>query len=134
MNHPRKILAAPDVRAAQNRRADQNADAERDTNRDERTALDFIGDPPKRVVAVFGAEIERLIAETPSLVAGRLAALAETIHHIAEDRGNGVADLLSRAGGGNGRSAASDAPDLFQFLFNCAEMLLDRAYAWAEMR
>ena len=120
----RRALALP-----KNRRADQNADAERNADRDERTVLDFIGDAPQRVLTIFGPEIERLIAEAPALVASHLAALPETIHHIAEDRGNRVADLLGRARGSNRRSAARDAPDLFELLFNGAEMLLDRSYA-----
>ena len=127
-------LPASDVGAAENGGADQNADAERDSDRDERTVLDFVRDLPQRVIAVFGPEIERLIAETPGLVAGYLAALPETTHHIAEDRGNRIPDLVGRACGGDGRSAAGDTPDPFELLFNGAEMLLDRGYARAEIR
>ena len=78
-----KTLLAPAIDAAQKRRADQNSDAERDADRDKRTVLDFTCNPPQRAVTVFGAEIERLIAEAPGLVAGNLATLAETTHHVA---------------------------------------------------
>jgi len=73
----------PAIDAAQKRSTDQNPDAERDSDRDKRTALDFTRNPLQRIVTVFGAEIERLIAEAPGLVAGILAPLAETIHHVA---------------------------------------------------
>jgi len=42
----------------------------------------------------FGAEIERLIAEAPGLIARSLPTFPKAVHHLAQDRGDGVADLI----------------------------------------
>ncbi len=44
---------------------------------------DAPAEKPAAPAAITSAEVERLIAQTPGLIAGRLPAFAEAIHHLA---------------------------------------------------
>lgn len=71
------------IDAAQNRGADQNADAQGDAEREQRPSLDFRADARHGVAAVTGAKPKRLAAEPRGPIARGLAALAEAIDHVA---------------------------------------------------
>jgi cold shock protein len=49
------------------------------------------------------------------LIAGGLAAFAKTVHHLAQDRGDGVADLIARRSRDIGRLTPGNAADLREF-------------------
>src|SRR5262249_41105171 len=122
----RARAAAPPARGAgtaQDRRTNQNANPKRDANGKQRPLLGFAGDAR-----------QRLIAQPPSLITGGLTASAETIHHFAQDRGNGVANLVARFSRNVGRLPPGDAANSFQFFLDSAQMLLDSGDAGAEIR
>ena len=75
-----------------------------------------------------------MIAQPPGLIAGGLAAFAEAIHHLAQDRGNGVADLIARCSRGIGGLTPGNAADLLEFRLDSAQMLLDGGNAGSEIR
>ena len=131
---PRRPSCAGRWRCPEQRRADQNADAERNAHGEQRPLFGFAGDAGQRIAAVFGAEIERLIAKAPGLIARRLTAFAETVPHLAQDCGDGVADLIARGSRSRGGLAPGHAADPLQFLLDSAEMLLDGGNAGSEIR
>jgi hypothetical protein len=93
----------------------------------------FAGDPLQSVTAILGAQVERLIAEAPGLIARSLPTFPKAVHHLAQDRGDGVADLIARSSDGLGRLAPGNSTDLFQFLLHSAQMLLDSRNAGREI-
>ena len=93
----------------------------------------FAGDPLQSVTAILGAQVERLIAEAPGLIARSLPTFPKVVHHLAQDRGDGVADLIARSRDGLGRLAPGNSTDLFQFLLHSAQMLLDSRNAGREI-
>ncbi len=64
------------------------------------------GYPRQGVIAVAGAELERTVAEPRRLFARGLVTGAGALDHVAQDRGNRVADLRARLRGGGGAAAA----------------------------
>src|ERR1700684_3723435 len=84
---------------------DQNADADGDRQRDQRTALGLIGELAERIAAHLGAALDRFVAETRRLVDRHTLAAAERIADLAEDRPDRLDDLIAR-----GRSARRRAP------------------------
>src|SRR5215472_4868147 len=125
-------LLTPAAGTPQDCRTDQNTDAERYADGDQRAVFGFAGDPLQGVAAILGAEVERLIAEAPGLIARSSPTFPEAVHHLAQDGGDGVADLLARRSGGVRRLAAGNATDLFQFLLDGAQMLLNSRNAGRE--
>jgi hypothetical protein len=74
-----------------------------------------------------------LITEAPGVIARSSPTFPEAVHHLAQDCGDGVADLIARRSGGLGRLAPGNATDLFQFLLDSAQMLLDSRNAGREI-
>src|SRR5580692_4639693 len=84
---------------------DQNADADGDRQRDQRTALGLIGDLAERIAAHLGAALDRFIAETRRLVQRHALAAAERLADLIEDGPDRLEDLIAR-----GRSARRRPP------------------------
>src|SRR5215472_783267 len=126
-------LLTPAAGTPQDCRTDQNTDAERYADGDQRAVFGFAGDPLQGVAAILGAEVERLIAEAPGLIARSLPTFPKAVHHLAQDRGDGVADLIARRSDGLGRLAPAHSTNLFQFLHDSAQMFLDSRNAWGEI-
>src|ERR1700692_1185649 len=84
---------------------DQNADADGDRQRDQRTALGLIGELAERIAAHLGAALDRFVAKTRRLRARHALAAAERIANLVEDRPDRLDDLIAR-----GRSARRRAP------------------------
>src|SRR5215469_3118507 len=122
----------PTAGAPQDCRTDQNTDAS-DADRDQRSVFGFAGDPLQSVTAILGAQVERLIAEAPGLIARSLPTFPKAVHHLAQDRGDGVADLIARRSDGLGRLAPAHSTNLFQFLHDSAQMFLDSRNAGGEI-
>src|SRR6516162_3867899 len=122
-----KYCALPQNVATRHRNA-----ATIDADGDQRSVFGFAGDPLQSVTAILGAQVERLIAEAPGLIARSLPTL-KAVHHLTQDRGDGVADLIARRSGGLGRLAPANSTDLFQFLHDSAQMFLDSRNAGREI-
>jgi len=123
----------PTAGAPQDCRTDQNTDAQSDGDGDQRSVFGFAGDPLQSATAILGAQVERLIAEAPGLIARSLPTFPKAVHHLAQDRGDGVADLIARRSDGLGRLAPAHSTDLFQFLHDSAQMFLDSRNAGREI-
>src|SRR6202035_5938709 len=83
---------------------DQNADADGDRQRDQRTTPGLVGDLAERIAAHPGTALDRLVAETCRLVDRHALATAEGIADLVEDRPDRLDDLI--AGGRNARRCA----------------------------
>src|SRR6202035_1996875 len=84
---------------------DQNADADGDRQRDQRTALGLVGELAERIAAHLGAALDRFVAKTRRLVDRHTLAAAEGIADLVEDRPDRLDDLIAR-----GRTARRRAP------------------------
>ena len=86
------------------------------------------------VVAIAPAELEGLATVHRRLIAGRPAAGREAVDHVAQQRGNGIADLLARLRGGSRAAPAGDTADVLELLLDSAQMLLNGVDARTERR
>src|ERR1700722_12222616 len=101
---------------------DQNADADGDRQRDQRTALGLIGDLAERITAHLGAALDRFVAETRRLIDRHALIAEEGIADLVEDRPDRLEDLIARGRNARRRTPAGAFAQHAQFLLNGAQV------------
>jgi hypothetical protein len=105
---------------------DQNSDADRDRQRNQRTLLGLVRDPLQGVVAHLGADLERLVAKIGRLIDRGALAATEAISNFAQDRPDHFGNLISGAPGAGGRRSAGAFPDPGKLALDGAQMAGNR--------
>jgi len=80
------------------RHPDQDSNPDGECEHGQRTVFDLLGDALQGVIADFGAEAGRVIAEAQRLVARDPPAAAQSFHPVVHRRRNDVTKLLSGRG------------------------------------
>src|SRR5580704_7228313 len=101
---------------------DQNADADGDRKRDQRTALGLIGDLAERIAANPGAALDCFVAEASRLVDGHALAAEEGIADLVEDWPDRLEDLIARGRNARRRAPTGAFAEHAQFLLDGAQM------------
>jgi hypothetical protein len=105
----------------QKRSPDQNSDAKRDPQNDQWLRLHLGAHTPDCTIAVARAHLHSLAPP-----------FTKTLHHVAQDGGQRVTDLLKRCSSRGGAAMSSNTADVFEFLFNGAEMPLYGRNIWSK--
>ncbi len=106
---------------SQNCSPDQNSDPERNSESDQWLPLHLGAHTPDGTIAVARAHLH-----------GLAAPLTKTLHHIAYDGGQRVTDLLKCCSSRGGTAMSSNTANIFEFLFNGAEMPLYGSNVWSK--
>src|ERR1700729_822121 len=101
---------------------DQNADADGDRQRDQRTAPGLVGELAERIAAHLGAALDRFVAKTRRLVDCHALAAAEGIADLVEDRPDRLRDLIARGRSARRRAPAGAFTEHAQFLLDGAQV------------
>ena len=116
LRRPFSVDGSPSMMAVRGK-ADEKTDAGGDRQGDERAVLDFIGEPPQRVVP----ELRRFVAELDGLTADRAGPATKPIAELAQRRGDRVTDTVGRVHSGGGGPAA----DTLELLLERPQPALD---------
>jgi hypothetical protein len=91
--------------------ADEQSHTGSDRQRGQWAALDLIGEAPQGVVAQFRSFFGRVVPELDRTAADRAASVPKAIAHVAQRRGDGIAEALGRLRRtGSGAAARASEP------------------------
>jgi hypothetical protein len=105
---------------------DQDSHAYGESKGTQRAVFNFHGNPVERVVADFPSEFDCLVAKASCLVRCDAPTPLQSISKFAQDRDNGIANLITNGRRPNRRLPARIPPDSPKLILDGTKVVLDR--------